>query len=113
MLRMLMDLKQVFNYDLYEIMSSYPYGPARNPTSVQRGSVQFLSVYPGDPTTPGYPSYENSTRTDGENIERGWAWMNPASLSTREMGPGARHDTLDDQWGYWNWRILVQLGMYI
>lgn len=49
-------------------------------------------------------------RTDGENIERGWAWMNPASLSTREMGPGARRDTLDDQWNYWNWRILVQLG---
>ena len=52
----------------------------------------------------------NMARTDGENIERGWAWMNPASLSTREMGPGARHDTLDNQWSYWNWRILVQLG---
>ncbi|KJA29915.1 hypothetical protein HYPSUDRAFT_126892 [Hypholoma sublateritium FD-334 SS-4] len=49
---------------------SYPYGPARNPTSVQRGSVQYLSVYPGDPTTPGYPSYENSTRTEGENIPK-------------------------------------------
>ncbi|ORY68618.1 uncharacterized protein BCR38DRAFT_135388 [Pseudomassariella vexata] len=34
----------------------YPDGPARNPSSVQRGSVQFLSVAPGDPTTPGYPS---------------------------------------------------------
>ncbi|KAI5119745.1 hypothetical protein M0805_004077 [Coniferiporia weirii] len=48
--------------------ASYPYGPARNPTSVQRGSVQFISMYPGDPTTPGYPSYENTTRTRGENI---------------------------------------------
>nr|VWO99261.1 Trehalose synthase/amylase TreS (EC (EC (Maltose alpha-D-glucosyltransferase) (MTase) [Ganoderma boninense] len=46
----------------------YPYGPARNPNSVQRGSTQFLSIYPGDPTTPGYPSYENSTRTNGTNI---------------------------------------------
>ncbi|KAF5333503.1 hypothetical protein D9611_002581 [Ephemerocybe angulata] len=46
----------------------YPRGPSRNPNSVQRGSVQFISVYPGDPTTPGYPSYENSTRTEGENI---------------------------------------------
>ncbi|KAH6663241.1 hypothetical protein B0J14DRAFT_630920 [Halenospora varia] len=34
----------------------YPEGPARNPSSVQRGSTQFLSVAPGDPTTPGYPS---------------------------------------------------------
>lgn len=49
-------------------------------------------------------------RTDGENIERGWAWLNPASLSTREMGPGARQDALDDQWSFWNWRIVVTLG---
>lgn len=27
----------------------YPKGPARNPSSVQRGSVQYLSVRPGDP----------------------------------------------------------------
>ncbi|KAI0473597.1 hypothetical protein GGR56DRAFT_648180 [Xylariaceae sp. FL0804] len=35
---------------------TYPNGPARHPSSVQRGSVQFLSFAPGDPTTPGYPS---------------------------------------------------------
>ncbi|KAI1496208.1 glutamate carboxypeptidase II [Biscogniauxia marginata] len=44
--------------------AAYPDGPARNPTSVQRGSVQFLSTYPGDPTTPGYPSKEDSPRAD-------------------------------------------------
>ncbi|RMY98480.1 hypothetical protein D0864_04371 [Hortaea werneckii] len=43
--------------------AAYPDGPARNPSSVQRGSVQFLSTYPGDPTTPGYPSI-------GEEIPR-------------------------------------------
>lgn len=37
-------------------VDTYPSGPARNPSSVQRGSTQFLSVAPGDPTTPGYPS---------------------------------------------------------
>ncbi|TRM68157.1 hypothetical protein BD626DRAFT_424829 [Schizophyllum amplum] len=47
---------------------AYPDGPARNPSSIQRGSVQFLSMYPGDPTTPGAPAYENSTRTEGTNI---------------------------------------------
>ncbi|PSK60562.1 hypothetical protein B9Z65_712 [Elsinoe australis] len=35
---------------------AYPDGPARNPSSVQRGSVQYLSFAPGDPTTIGYPS---------------------------------------------------------
>jgi N-acetylated-alpha-linked acidic dipeptidase len=43
---------------------AYPNGPARNPTTVQRGSVQFLSIYPGDPTTPGYTSKEDSPRAD-------------------------------------------------
>ncbi|OJA18557.1 hypothetical protein AZE42_04016 [Rhizopogon vesiculosus] len=45
----------------------YPHGPARNPTSVERGAVQFLSLYPGDTSTPGYPSYENSTRVEGKS----------------------------------------------
>ncbi|GAA5854899.1 hypothetical protein JCM9279_000191 [Rhodotorula babjevae] len=37
--------------------SAYPHGPARAPSSVQRGSAQYLSLYPGDPLTPGAPSY--------------------------------------------------------
>ncbi|KAG6873768.1 hypothetical protein C0995_011587 [Termitomyces sp. Mi166 len=48
----------------------YPHGPARNPTSVQRGSVQYLSFYPGDPTTPGYPAYEHAQREEGTNIPK-------------------------------------------
>ena len=62
----------------------YPHGPARNPTSVQRGSVQYLSMYPGDPTTPGVPSYENATRTEGENIPQipslPLSWLNAQRL---------------------------------
>ncbi|KAI0335653.1 Zn-dependent exopeptidase [Cubamyces sp. BRFM 1775] len=48
----------------------WPAGPARNPHSVQRGSVQYISMYPGDPTTPGEPAYPNATRTQGENIPK-------------------------------------------
>jgi N-acetylated-alpha-linked acidic dipeptidase len=48
----------------------YPDGPARNPTSVQRGSVQYLSVYPSDPSTPGTPAYENATRVEGWNLPK-------------------------------------------
>ncbi|MCJ1389954.1 hypothetical protein MMC18_002812 [Xylographa bjoerkii] len=43
---------------------TYPDGPARNPSSVQRGSAQFLSIAPGDPTTPGYPSKPGVPRQD-------------------------------------------------
>lgn len=45
-------------------VAAYPDGPARNPTTVQRGSVMFLSQYPGDPETPGYPSKEGAPRAD-------------------------------------------------
>ncbi|KAI0160242.1 N-acetylated-alpha-linked acidic dipeptidase-like protein 2 [Xylariaceae sp. FL1272] len=48
--------------------AAYPDGPARNPTAVQRGSVQYLSTYPGDPTTPGYPSKKDSPRADGQVV---------------------------------------------
>ncbi|RWA05077.1 hypothetical protein EKO27_g10025 [Xylaria grammica] len=48
--------------------AAYPDGPARNPTAVQRGSVQYLSIYPGDPTTPGYPSRVDSPRADRQAV---------------------------------------------
>lgn len=48
----------------------YPAGPARNPSSIQRGSVQYLSTYPGDPTTPGYPAYPDADRSEASNIPK-------------------------------------------
>ncbi|KAF8059256.1 hypothetical protein FPV67DRAFT_1675319 [Lyophyllum atratum] len=49
-------------------------------------------------------------RTDGEGVERNWAWLNGAAPSTSQMGPGARHDTLDDFMSYWNYRRTVDFG---
>jgi N-acetylated-alpha-linked acidic dipeptidase len=40
----------------------YPAGPMRPPGAIQRGSVQFLSLGPGDPTTPGYASTAGAKR---------------------------------------------------
>jgi len=50
-------------------------------------------------------------RTDGEEPERGWANINAAASSTKDMGPGHRRDTLDDYFGDWNWKKLVKLGV--
>lgn len=36
----------------------YPAGPARNPSSVQRGSTQFLSLAPGDPSVPSFDALD-------------------------------------------------------
>jgi N-acetylated-alpha-linked acidic dipeptidase len=40
----------------------YPEGPYRNKDGVQRGSVMDLTVYPGDPLTPGAPATKDAKR---------------------------------------------------
>ncbi len=40
----------------------YPNGPYRPESAIQRGSVQFLSLGPGDPSTPGTPSIKGAKR---------------------------------------------------
>ena len=46
-------------------------------------------------------------RTTGEDIETTWAGTNALAPSVREMGPAARHDTLNDHWNGWNFRKVV------
>lgn len=53
-----------------------------------------------------------SARTNGEDPERWWAHINPVSMSTREMGEGSRHDTIDDHARAWNWRKIVNFGKF-
>ena len=40
----------------------YPKGPWRPDSSAQRGSVEFLFIYPGDPLTPGVPAVPGTPR---------------------------------------------------
>ena len=42
----------------------YPEGPWRPADSIQRGSIQFLWDYPGDPLTPGKPSIPGTKRLE-------------------------------------------------
>ncbi|KAF7329538.1 CxC2 domain-containing protein [Mycena kentingensis (nom. inval.)] len=49
-------------------------------------------------------------RTDGEGIERTWAVLNPISFSTKEMGEGHRHDTIDGKVDHINFEKNVNLG---
>lgn len=53
-----------------------------------------------------------SAQSDLEDPERYWAHQNPVSMSTREMSEGARHDTLSDHAGSWNWRKITNFGIY-
>lgn len=52
-------------------------------------------------------------QTDGEAPERGWANANPLANSTKEMGPGARRDALDDHFNDWNHKKIVGLGEFL
>jgi N-acetylated-alpha-linked acidic dipeptidase len=48
--------------DGYAKGDTYPDGPYRPGSAIQRGSVQFLSLGPGDPSTPGTPSVKGGLR---------------------------------------------------
>jgi len=47
----------------------YPDGPMRPPSAIQRGSVQFLSIGPGDPSTPGAPSIAGAKRIARDQMQ--------------------------------------------
>jgi len=53
-----------------------------------------------------------SARTNGEEPERWWSYINPVSMSTKEMTPGSRTDVIDDHAAAWNFRKIVGFGMH-
>lgn len=52
------------------------------------------------------------SRTCAETPESTWAKHEGTASSTREMGPGSRLDTLEDHFGFCNWRIVVNMGEF-
>lgn len=48
--------------DGYSVDASYPAGPMRPPHGVQRGSVADMTIYPGDPLTPGVGATKDAKR---------------------------------------------------
>lgn len=46
-------------------------------------------------------------RTCGEDVEITWSHTNSLAPSIREMGPGARRETLNDHWNGWNFSKIV------
>jgi N-acetylated-alpha-linked acidic dipeptidase len=79
--------------------ATYPDGPARNPTSIQKGSVMDLSTYPGDPTTPGYASKEGVERKEKRTVPNipslPLSWTEAKPLLTALNGHGVDAKTVD------------------
>ncbi|KAI7906583.1 uncharacterized protein BX663DRAFT_534722 [Cokeromyces recurvatus] len=83
---------------------SYPNGPWRSPSSVQRGSVQYISLITGDPLTPGYAATENATRIQPEDSpglakipSLPLSWEDALPLLKATQGRGIRGGS-DDDW---------------
>jgi N-acetylated-alpha-linked acidic dipeptidase len=49
---------------------AYPNGPERPDSAAQLGSVQFLPIYPGDPTTPGVASVPGLPSSDRIPVDK-------------------------------------------
>lgn len=45
-----------------------------------------------------------------EGIERIWSALGLIGGSTKEMGPGARQETIEDHIGHWNWCKVAGMG---
>jgi N-acetylated-alpha-linked acidic dipeptidase len=68
----------------------YPKGPWRPDSAVQRGSIQFLPIYPGDPTTPGIAStldLPNSRRIPADKLQANQASIPTNPLSYKDAAP--------------------------
>ena len=69
---------------------TYPQGPYRPGSAVQRGSVQFLPIYPGDPTTPGVasvPGLPAQQRLSGAELHRNIPSIPVTPISSDDATP--------------------------
>ncbi|CCH46985.1 Glutamate carboxypeptidase 2 [Wickerhamomyces ciferrii] len=78
---------------------AYPKGRARNPSSIQRGSVGYFTDQPGDPTTPGYASFKLGKREDPSPYIPG---IPSVPISYKEVIPILQ--TLDGLGSKFGWR---------
>ncbi len=68
----------------------YPKGPWRPDSAVQRGSIQFLPIYPGDPTTPGIaatPDLPSAKRIPADKLQANQPSIPTNPLSYKDASP--------------------------
>ena len=82
--------------DGYARDNVFPQGPMRNPDGVQRGSVMdFASVSPGDPLTPGYRRIARTPRLSRERREEPHQNSRPANFLRRRATSSGRAQRTD------------------
>lgn len=117
------DLHKVISYDIAcqwtkNLSDRLPELPVSiRPTDIgsMEAVIPKLHVYSHNPPCPTDYSFnflEGAGRTDGEGIERTHSNTGPVCASTKQMGPGYRHDAMDAHWMFWNWRKIVGMGEF-
>lgn len=81
--------------------------PANLITKIPKGHIRAHQDACQGPQSLNYT--KGAADTDGEGIERLWAWLNKLAASAKEMTPGGRFELLDDFCGYSNWRKMLGL----
>ncbi|KAF8214207.1 hypothetical protein K438DRAFT_2149407 [Mycena galopus ATCC 62051] len=75
---------------------------------VAAGEHKYAVLLTSRGTTPRSPSILcGAGTTHGETVEQNWEFTNRAAASTKMMGIGTRHATLEDLFGFHNWRRTV------
>ncbi|KAF8306203.1 hypothetical protein DL93DRAFT_2172222 [Clavulina sp. PMI_390] len=64
-------------------------------------------------TTYSFNLEPGAGRTDGEQCERNWSASNGTSNSTKEMAAGSRNESLNDQFGDWNFTMIKGMGLLL
>ncbi|PPQ73936.1 hypothetical protein CVT26_006557 [Gymnopilus dilepis] len=85
-----------------------------------RSEVSLIPLIPklhekGHTQTKGHEQFsynlcQGAGHTDGECPERIWSAHNALGNATKTMGPGSRHDVLDDHFGFWNYEKYISMG---
>ncbi|KAI0038767.1 hypothetical protein FA95DRAFT_1476165, partial [Auriscalpium vulgare] len=107
------DIACQWSKNLWDRMEAFPQSLrlAISPSDVDYAVPKFhMQAHGEDCQTEFNLHLKRVGMTDGEGPERNWAMINGKASSTKEMGPGGRHDTLDDACGHANWRKVVNMG---
>ena len=115
-------LQKVVSYDIVcqwykNLLERLKTLPSQLRPKIKEGSLSYaipkLHIYSHKPpcqTEFSLNYLPGSARVDGEGIKHTHSNTGPVCNSTKQMGPGSRHDTMDCHWAHWNWQKLVGLG---
>jgi hypothetical protein len=104
------DIACQWKKNLWKQLSTYPTAFLALAGLAIRFFIPNLHVHAHQPkcqTWMYFLLHEQVGMTHGETIEQEWAHIGAVATSTAEMGPAARRHTLDDHWGFWNFKKIV------